>query len=150
MSLTEKNVDNVIDEFLTMEVIKRSANLSILKRDLKHFIKNVYDKPLKDIMAADVFNELMAIAFRHQLELPSDMIALLRVTAIGESLELILDPEFKLMEFSEPYFKRFFLDSYSFKNQVKRLFEESNGMLEVFYELPKNLKKYSGNSITKG
>lgn len=141
LSLTEKNVDNVIDEFLTMGVIKRSANLSIIKRDLKHFIKNVYDKPLKDIIAADVFNELMAIAFRHQLEFPSDMIALLRATAIGEGLELILDPEFKLMEFSEPYFKRFFLDSYSFKNQVKRFFEESNGMLEVFYELPKNLKK---------
>lgn len=107
VALIRKDLDRLVDELAMLGIARAVIRREALKRDLDHFIQRFYDKPLKEIVAAQAFNELVSLALRYRLQLPSELIVLFKVIAMSEGLGLRLDPDFKLMEFAEPYFKRF-------------------------------------------
>ena len=53
------------------------------------------------------FREIMPIAFRHQLRLPSDLWLLGKSLGMMEGVGLKLDPDFDIFGFSRPYVRRF-------------------------------------------
>src|SRR4030043_2205099 len=133
-----------MDELRALGIAKGSVRRHVLKRDLDHLIQRLYDKPLKEVVASQRFNDLVAIAFRNRLKLPSDLIVLFKVIAMSEGLVAQLDPDFKLMEFAEPYFKRFWLQSRSLGKQVRRIVEGTRELTELGYELPRRAKRMRG------
>lgn len=141
MALIRKDADRLVDEFLTLGIARRSVKGHVLKRDLDHMIQRFYDRPLKEVVASEAFNELVTIAQRNRLQLPSDLIFLFKVVAMGEGLAVQLDPEFKLMEFAEPYFKRFWLQSRSLGRQVRKVIEGTQELTELGFELPRHARR---------
>src|SRR4030065_2673733 len=133
-----------MDELMALGITKGSARRHVLKRALDHLIQRLYDKPLKEVVASQTFNDLVAIAFRNSLQLPSDLIGLFKVIAMSEGLGAQLDHDFKLMEFAEPYFKRFWLQSRSLGKQVRRIVEGTRELTELGYELPRRAKRVAG------
>ncbi|MEW6586116.1 MAG: AarF/ABC1/UbiB kinase family protein, partial [Nitrospirota bacterium] len=123
IALIRKDADRLVDELLALGIAGRTIKRHVLKRDLDHMLYRFYDKPLKEIAAADTFHALVSIALRHRLQLPSDLVFLFKVIAMSEGLGAQLDPDFKLMEFGEPYFERFWLKSRSLGRQVRRIAE---------------------------
>ena len=144
MALVRKDSDRLLDELMVLGISKGFLRRHVLKRDLDHFIQRFYDKPLKEITASQVFNGLVSVALRHRLQLPSDLIVLFKVIAMSEGLAAQLDPEFKLMEFAEPYFKRFWLQSRSLGRQVRRIAEGTQELVELGYELPRHARRLVG------
>jgi len=144
MALVRKDADRLMDELMALGIAKGSVRRHVLKRDLDHLIQRLYDKPLKEVVASQTFNDLVAIAFRNRLQLPSDLIVLFKVIAMSEGLGAQLDPDFKLMEFAEPYFKRFWLQSRSLGRQVRRIVDGTRELTELGYELPRRAKRMLG------
>jgi len=107
-------------------------------------IQRFYDMPLKEMGASQIFNGLVEVAFRNRLQLPSDLIILFKVIAMGEGIAVQLDPEFKLMVFAEPYFKRFWSQNRSLKRQVRRIAEGTQELADLGYELPRNARRLLG------
>jgi ubiquinone biosynthesis protein len=141
MALIRKDADRLVDELMTLGITKGSFRRHILKRDISHLIQRFYDMPLKELGASQIFNGLAAVAFRNRLQLPSDLIILFKVIAMGEGMAVQLDPEFRLMEFAEPYFKRFWSESRSLKRQVRRISEGTQELADLGYELPRNARR---------
>jgi ubiquinone biosynthesis protein len=144
MALVRKDADRLMDELLALGITKGSVRRHVLKRDLDHLIQRFYDRPLKEFVASQTFNELVAIALRNRLQLPSDLIVLFKVVAMSEGLGSQLDPDFRLMEFAEPYFKRFWLQSRSLGKQVRRIVEGTRELTELGYELPRHARRLIG------
>jgi ubiquinone biosynthesis protein len=144
MALIRKDADKLVDELMILGISKGSLRRHVFKRDLDHFIQRFYDKPLKEITASQIFNGLVSVALRHRLQLPSDLIVLFKVIAMSEGLGAQLDPDFKLMEFAEPYFKRFWLQSRSLGRQVRRIAEGTQELAEMSYELPRHARRLLG------
>src|SRR4030066_1120010 len=144
MALVRKDADRLMDELIALGIAKGSVRRHVLNRALDHLIQRLYDKPLKEVVASQTFNDLVAIAFRNRLQLPSDLIVLFKVIAMSEGLGAQLDPDFKLMEFAEPYFKRFWLQSRSLGKQVRRVVEGTRELTELGYELPRRAKRMLG------
>lgn len=109
MALTRRDTERLVDELLALGVAPARVNRAALKRDLDHFIGNYYDRPLKELAAGRVLDDVVRVAQRHRLEFPSDLMLLFKVIAMSEGLGVQLDPNFKLLEFAEPYFRRFWL-----------------------------------------
>jgi len=109
--LVRRDSDRLLDELLALGIARGRINRQAFKRDLDHFIANYYDQPLKELAAGRVLDELVQVAFRHHLQFPSDLMLLFKVIAMSEGLGLQLDPEFKLFEFAEPHFKKFWMAS---------------------------------------
>src|SRR4030066_24201 len=144
MALIRKDADKLMDELMILGISKGSLRRHVFKRDLDHFIQRFYDKPLKEITASQVFNGLVSVALRHRLQLPSDLIVLFKVIAMREGLGAQLDPDFKLMEFAEPFFKRFWLQSRSLGRQVRKIAEGTQELAELSYEFPRHARHLLG------
>jgi len=144
MALVRKDADRLADELIELGVAKGSVQRHILKRDLDHFVQRFYDKPLKEVTASQAFNELVAVALHHRLQLPSDLIVLFKVIAMSEGLGAQLDPEFKMMEFAEPYFKRFWTQSRSLSRQARKIVEGSQELAELGFSLPRRARRLLG------
>ena len=144
MALIRKDADRLVDELMSLGVAKVSVKLNVLKRDIDHMIYRFYDLSLKEDMAAQAFNELVAIALRHRLQLPSDLIILFKTIAMSEGIGARLDPDFKLMEFAEPYFKQFWLESHSLRKQVRRIAEGTQELADLSFDLPKHARRLLG------
>jgi ubiquinone biosynthesis protein len=93
----------------------------VLKRDLDHFLGRFAGRSIQELAASQVTNEVMAIARRHRLQLPAELVMLFRVVAMSEGLGARLDPDFLLFEFAAPYLHRFWLAKYSPTAIGKRL-----------------------------
>lgn len=136
MALIRQDVNRLVDELLALGVARGRVQLQALKRDLDHLIQRYYDRPIKEIAAIQAFNDLMTIALRHRLQLPTDLTLLTKVIAMSEGLGVQLDPEFKLLEFARPYFQRFWLQSRSPRVQAHRLAEGVLRLTELGFDLP--------------
>lgn len=144
MALVRKDADRLVDELMTLGITRGSLRRHVLKRDLDHLIQRFYDRPLKEVVASQAYSEFVSVAFRNRLQLPSDLIVLFKVIAMSEGMGVQLDPDFKLMEFAEPYFKRFWLQSRSLGKQVRRIVEGTRELTELGYELPRRAKRMLG------
>jgi len=144
MALIRKDADRLVDELMALGITRGMIQRNVLKRDLDHMIHRFYDLSLKEGMAAQAFNELVAIALRNRLQLPSDLIILFKVIAMSEGLGSQLDPNFKLMEFAEPYFKRFWSRSHSLRKQVRRIVEGTQELTDLGFDLPRHAKRLLG------
>lgn len=141
MALIRKDADRLVDELMTLGIARGRVKRDVLKRDVDHMIHRSYDLTLKEGVAAQAFNELVRIALHHRLQLPSDLIILFKVIAMSEGLGAQLDPEFKLMEFAEPYFKRFWVKSHSLRKQVRRIVEGTQELTDLGFELPAHARR---------
>ncbi len=141
MALIRKDADRLVDELMTLGIARGRVTRDVLKRDVDHMIQRSYDLTLKEGVAGQAFNELVRIALHHRLQLPSDLIILFKVIAMSEGLGAQLDPEFKLMEFAEPYFKRFWVKSHSLRKQVHRIVEGTQELTDLGFELPAHARR---------
>ena len=144
MALIRRDADRLVDELMSLGITKGTVKRNVLKRDFDHMIYRFYDISLGEGMAAQAFNELVAIALRHRLQLPSDLITLFKVLAMSEALGAQLDPEFRLMKFAEPYFKRFWTKSHSLRKQVHRIVEGTQELTDLGFDMPKYARRLLG------
>ena len=121
LAINRQDAGRLTDEFYTLGVVSGRAKRAVLKRDLDHLLGQYTGRPIKDLAVAQVTNEVMAIAFRHHLQLPGELVMLFRVVGMSEGLGARLDPDFRLFEFAEPYLQRFWLKRRSPKAMTWRL-----------------------------
>ena len=62
----------------------------------------------------------MAIALRHRLQLPGELVMLFCVVGMSEGLGAQLDPDFRLFEFATPFLQHFWLERRSPKAMALR------------------------------
>lgn len=86
----------------------------------------------------------MAVAYRHHLQLPTDLVLLVRVIAMAEGLGLQLAPEFNLLAFAEPYLRRFWLESRGPRYVVHKAGEGLLDALDLGLTLPLRLRRLMG------
>lgn len=109
LAINRQDAGRLTDEFYALGVARSRTKRTALKRDLDRLLSQYTGQPIKDLAAAQVTNEVMAIAFRHHLQLPGELVMLFRVVGMSEGLGARLDPDFRLFEFAEPYLRRFWL-----------------------------------------
>jgi ubiquinone biosynthesis protein len=110
LALARQDAGRLTDVFYELGVAGGRVRREVLQRDLDHFLSRYAGRSIKDLAAAQTMNEVMAIAFRHRLQLPGDLVMLLRVVGMSEGLGAQLDPDFQLFEFASPYLQRFWLE----------------------------------------
>ena len=97
----------IMEQLIQMGVADHRLNRTGLQRDLRRLLLKYAGLPLKEISAREVIKEIMPIAFRYHLRLPSDLWLLGKTLAMMEGMGLKLDPDFDIFAVSEPYVKRF-------------------------------------------
>ncbi|NMC78852.1 MAG: AarF/ABC1/UbiB kinase family protein [Chloroflexi bacterium] len=100
------DADGIVDQLTRMGAAGAEADREGLSRDIGRLLNKYYALPLKDIRAREVVEEVMPIAFRHHLRLPSDLWLLGKTLAMMEGIGLQLDPDFDVFAVAQPFVRR--------------------------------------------
>jgi ubiquinone biosynthesis protein len=144
MAISRRNSRRIADEILNLGAADREVDRNALERDLERAIESYSGRALGQVAAAKVYEDLMALARKHSLQLPSDLVMLARVAAMGEGLGAHLDPEFKLMEFAKPYILRFWLKSHSLPAVAERFKDGAVEVVDLLSDLPERATRLAG------
>ena len=105
--LIQMDLSGTVDQLIRMGVATHRIDRPALERDLRRLLKKYYGLPLKDIHLGGILEGIVTIAFRHHLNLSSDLWLLIKTLAMMEGIGLTLDPDFDIFAVSEPYVRRF-------------------------------------------
>ncbi len=101
--------EGIVDRLIQMGITRGIPDRAALRRDIARLLRKYHGMPLGTIRAREVIDDIMPIAFRHNLHLPSDLWLLGKTLAMMEGVGLRLDPDFDIFAVSEPYVRRFML-----------------------------------------
>jgi len=98
--------DGVVEQLIRMGAASMGVDRQGLAQDIDRLLTKYYNLPLKDIRAREVVEEIMPLAYRHHLHLPSNLWLLGKTLAMMEGIGLQLDPDFDMFAVSEPLVRR--------------------------------------------
>lgn len=98
--------ENIVEQLIRMSAAQRQVDQTGLQRDLERLLRRYYGRPLKEIHARELVEEIMPIAFRYQIQLPSDLWLLGKTLAMMEGVGLKLDPDFDIFAVAKPFTQR--------------------------------------------
>lgn len=140
LALVRQDSRRMLEELLEIGVAPGSVRTSAMRRDLDRLIDHVRGRALGEMVASQALYELLGIAYRHRLRLPTEIALLAKVIAMSEGLGAMLDPQFKLLEVAEPHLRRVWLRSYGPRAVTERLVEEGADIAGLSLELPTRLR----------
>jgi len=141
VALSHRDVDGVVEQFLQLGLVKeRDENLV---NELAVIVEDFADASIEDINVLHLFNELIFVARKYHVSLPTDFILLVKSIITGEGVGQKLDPSFNLSAAISNYVdelisKRlrpgYLIDSFldelaDFKNNIKLVPKQLNELL---------------------
>jgi ubiquinone biosynthesis protein len=129
--------EGIVDQLVRMGVVSGTVNRRELQRDVARLLRKYHGVALTDIRAREVVEDIMPIAFRHNLHLPSDLWLLGKTLAMMEGVGLKLVPEFDIFAVSEPYVRRFMRDIASPRTWGPSLLKGTGEWIELLGQIPR-------------
>jgi ubiquinone biosynthesis protein len=137
LSAIQQDPEGLAEELFTLGVAGRRANRLAFQRDLDHVLSRYGGRSLRELSATMVVEELTHVAFRHKLQLPSELALLFRVVTMSEGIGLMLDPEFRYLEYASPFFRRRWTHHHALGPLTRRVGMASLDALELGVDLPR-------------
>lgn len=139
-------IDNIIhkDEVKTTEVIlkitewEEEPNRQHMEEDVADFTSKHLYKPLKDIQIGKLIQELMELAARHRLRIPANVFLMFKTVGVVEGLALSLDPDFNMIQHTEPFIRRIKLARFGPKRMTDEFIRISSELMTFFHQFPKD------------
>ena len=135
------DAESIVEQLVRMSAAQRGVDRPGLQRDLERLLIRYYGRPLNEILAREVVEEIMPIAFRHHLHLPSDLWLLGKTLAMMEGVGLKLDPDFDVFAVAQPYVRRFIRQMASPRAWGKKLLKGASEWSDLLLQLPDQIPR---------
>jgi ubiquinone biosynthesis protein len=99
--------EGIVDQLIRLGMADGAVDRAGLQRDVARLLRKYYGLPLGSVRAGEVIEEIMPVAFRHHLHMPSELWLLGKTLAMMEGIGLKLVPDFDIFAVSKPYVRQF-------------------------------------------
>jgi ubiquinone biosynthesis protein len=96
----------IVDQLIRMGAVDEEVNRRRLAVDITHLLNRYRGVTLEEIRASEIFADIVPIAFRHHIRLPTDLWLLGKTLSMMEGVGRCLDPDFDMFGVSEPIVQR--------------------------------------------
>jgi ubiquinone biosynthesis protein len=141
ISIQRSDTDILVDELLAAGIYTRAVERKTLVRDLDRLFEIFSGGAISDLTGSQVVRDVMDLALRHNLQLPSELVAMTRAVTIAEGTGVTLYPGFQLFRFAGPYVLKFWSEQRSPEAIMPRLSQAAIDSLELGLELPRRLSR---------
>jgi len=131
--------EGIVEQLIRMGAAAGRVNREGLQRDVARLLRNYQGLPLKEIRAREVIEDVMLIAFRHHLHLPSEYWLLGKTLAMMEGVGLKLAPDFDIFAVSKPYVQRFMWRQFSPRTLGEKALRGGQEWGDLVLTLPRRL-----------
>ena len=141
VAASRQDAELLSDELYALGVAGRRANRPMFERDLAHLVQHHGGASIRDLSASAVADELFQIAFRHKLQLPTELALLLRVVNMSEGIGLMLDPDFRYLEYAVPIVRSDWKRRHSLSSLASRAGQAAVEAAELGVDLPRRTSR---------
>ena len=149
MELERGSTKGIIKALDAMGILQDETDIKKLQKDLGILKTKYYDVPLESMSLSEIFLDLFEVAYRHQIQIPSEITVLGKTILTLEGLISKLDPHMRIMDGVEPFGKQLIRERYSPSSLLKTAWDNVSENAEIIANIPKDFKEIS-NSLKKG
>jgi ubiquinone biosynthesis protein len=144
LAVAGRDVEAVIDAILELDSARAPIDRGGLARELGALFARLEGQSLVEVTIAPLLADLLDVARRYELTLPSELMLLVKAVAMAESIGEHLDPGFGFMAALAPYARRIVLAEYGPRALAARLAREGPDLAWFATELPGHLRRLIG------
>jgi ubiquinone biosynthesis protein len=141
VAIQRADTDYLVDELIAAGIYTRGIERRALVRDLDRLFDLFSGGVISDLTGTQVVREIMQIALRHNLQLPSELVAMTRAITIAEGTGMMLYPGFQMFRFADPYVRTFWTEQRSLGAMAPRIGQAAIDSLELGLELPRRMAR---------
>lgn len=141
VSIQRADTEILVDEMMAAGIYTHGIERRVLVRDLDRLFERFSTGAISDLTGTEVVREVMNVALRHSLQLPSELMAMTRAITIAEGTGMTLYPGFQLFRFADPYVRTFWKEQRSVEALLPRAGQAALDSLELGLELPRRLSR---------
>jgi ubiquinone biosynthesis protein len=141
VAIQRTNTDVLVDELMAAGIYNHAMDRRVLVRDLDRLFERFSGGAISDLTGTEVLREIMEVALRHNLQLPSELVAMSRAVTIAEGTGMMLYPGFQLFQFASPYVHTFWTEQRSPGEILPRVGQAAMDSLELGLELPRRMSR---------
>jgi len=97
IAVQQNSSKQMMEVFEEMELLDHVKNTNALERDIDHLLAKYYDAALSTISLGQLLIDIFSIAYRHQVDIPSDITVLAKAILTVEEVIEQLDPSFNII-----------------------------------------------------
>ncbi|WP_174520465.1 ABC1 kinase family protein [Desulfolucanica intricata] len=135
--LINKNTREIVKAIISLEVVPAHVNMLHLERDVERLRRKYYEIPLSRISLADSLGEIMGIAFKYRIRVPTEFTLLVKTLITVEGITQQLDPNLSIIGIAEPFGRRLMAERLSYKNLKKVLWEGYGEYKSLYQRIPR-------------
>ena len=138
LGYAEHDYDMIIEAFLDVGVIdEETMDLDSFRIDLKDVSEAFYGRSLKSISVKDVYDQIIQLALKYHIQLPRNLLLLLKTFVQTEALGKIQESDASILEFTKPYAKELLKRGYEAKKMFKNLGKDTRYVAKYTRAMPK-------------
>ncbi|KYZ76164.1 ABC transporter [Anaerosporomusa subterranea] len=147
IGLMRQDSDDLTKTILRMGIAPEHVNRLQLRDDIDRLREKYYGVPLSQISLGEAVNTVFAVALKHKIRMPADLILVGKALLTMEGVVEKLDPHLSILDVAEPFGKKLLLERLHPKTLTNTLRQNISDFSELFISLPQHFKELS--SIVK-
>lgn len=149
IALMRQSSTGIINAVLRMGLVTDEVDMPELRRDVDRLRDQYIGVPLSAVSFGKAINDLLDVAYRHQIRIPTDFILIGKTLITVEGLVAQLDPELSIAHIAEPFGKQLLLEQLRPRRLAENVKEELDSFGELIFHFPKHIKELLA-TIKKG
>lgn len=135
-----RDAPRVVQSVLKLTYFESEPNRNELERDITDFIDEHLYKSLKDFELGKALEQLLDILSRHRLTLKPNLYLMIKALATIEGLGRMLDKDFDINEYAEPFIQKIQLNRLNPKRIMVEMAESGSEFAGLLKDLPWELR----------
>lgn len=140
IAVQKNDVDDMIETFEDMGLLDNVEDMKSFHRELEKLLTKYYEASLATISLGQLLIDIFAIAYRYQVDIPTDITVLAKAILTAEEIIEQLDPKFSIMKAVEPFAMDLLKERFNPKNILKHVVESSLKDIDTLKNLPKDIQ----------
>ncbi|OWZ82793.1 ABC1 kinase family protein [Natranaerobius trueperi] len=141
ISVIRQDVDGIVKNIMKIGFLPDDVNINRLKRDVMIVRDKYYHLPLKQMSLGEAIEDFFDLAFRHKIQIPSDLTLLGKTFLTLEGVVKELDSDISIVEIAEPFGHKMVKDKFSPENIWDSLTNNIKDYGEMMFELPGEIRE---------
>lgn len=138
LGYAEHDYDLVMEGLLEAGLLdEETVDLEAFRTDLKDVSEVFYGRSLQSISVKDVYDQITQLLLKHHIQLPRNLLLLLKTFVQTEALGKILGSNVSILEFTGPYARRLLQRGYDARKMFKNIGRDSRYAGKYMRALPK-------------
>jgi ubiquinone biosynthesis protein len=136
-----KDVDAVVRSYIRMGILGDETDIAALKLEMNDFLERHFNMPPSRLRLGEVIHEVFNASLRHQIHVPPAFLMLGKTVATVESVVMKLNPDFDILEFSQPYIAQFLVQNFGSKRWERQFADSIEDFTELARDMPLQLHR---------